>query len=224
MDRLSDATLIGMFIFLIFMCCFFSLSETGMMSLNRYRLRHMVRHQNRAAKRVLALIESPDRLLGLILIGSTFANILVSAVFTLLAIRLWGEHSVALATIFLTFIVMIFGEIAPKTVAALHPLRVALLVSGLIKFLLTIFYPVVWLMNVITNGFLRLLGVKIKKGTTEVLSSEELRTLVHEAGAILPSMHKGMLLSLLDLEKLTVDDIMIPKGEIKGIDLTMDME
>lgn len=215
----SDLGLWLTLVFLILVCCFFALSETSMMSLNRYRLRHLARHQHRAAKRVLGLVEVPDRLLGVILIGSTFANILSSAVFTILAIRLWGEKSIGLATVGLTFVILIFGEIAPKTIAALHPMRVALLMSGPVKLLLTICYPLVWLANVITNNFLRLIGIKINKTTTEVLNSEELRTLVHEAGAILPSVHKNMLLSLLDLEKLTVDDVMLPKGEIKGINL-----
>ncbi|MBI5448656.1 MAG: HlyC/CorC family transporter [Gammaproteobacteria bacterium] len=216
----AEMTLFGILVFLVMVCSFFSLAETSMMSLNRYRLRHLARHQDRAAKRLLKLIEVPDRLLGLILIGNTVVNVLASAVATLLAIRFWGENTVGFATVLLIFVILIFGEIAPKTVAALHPLRIALVISAPIRFLLMICYPLVWLVNMVTNGFLRLIGVKINKNTSEALNSDELRTLVHEAGAILPSMHKNMLLSLLDLEKLTVDDIMLPKGDIKGIDLT----
>jgi len=224
MDHLSNYVLILLFCFLVLLCCFFSLAETSMMSLNRYRLKHLARHKNRIAKRVLKLIERPDRLLGLVLFGSTFSNILVSAVFTILAIRLWGEENVGLAITILAGIILIFGEIAPKIVAVSYPLRVAFLVSGLIKGLLILFSPLVWGVNKITNGFLRLLGVKIKKNVIENLSQDELRTLVNEAGTILPSAHKNMLLSLLDLEKLTIEDIMVPRGQITGIDLSTDIE
>src|SRR3989338_8800180 len=215
MVHLSNYVLILLFCFLVLLCCFFSLAETSMMSLNRYRLKHLARHKNRIAKRVLKLIERPDRLLGFVLFGSTFSNILVSAVFTILAIRLWGEENVGLAITILAGIILIFGEIAPKIVAVSYPLRVAFLVSGLIKGLLILFSPLVWGVNKITNGFLRLLGVKIKKNVIENLSQDELRTLVNEAGTILPSAHKNMLLSLLDLEKLTIEDIMVPRDKLR---------
>lgn len=221
---MSDLMLLITLIFLVLIACFFSLSETSMMSLNRYRLRHLARGKQRNAKRVLTLLDSPDRLLGLILIGNTFANILAGSVFTMLAIRLWGEHSVALATLGLTMVILVIGEIAPKTVAVIYPLNIALAVSWPIKVLLWVFYPIVWFMNMVSNGVLRLLGVKLKKGTSETLSHDELRSIVHEAGVILPSIHKNMLLSLLDLEKLSVDDIMVPKNEIDGIDLSLGME
>ena len=204
---------------LILMSAFFSSSETGMMSLNRYRLRHLVKGKDRAATRVDDLLNRPDRLIGVILIGNNFVNILASSIATIIAIRLWGDSGIAIATGVLTLVILVFAEVTPKTLAALKPEAIAFPASLILKPLLTLLYPFVWLVNAISNGLLRLVGVNAEEIGADHLSREELRTVVTESGAILPKRHKGMLLSILDLEEVTVDDIMIPKHEVIGIDL-----
>jgi Mg2+/Co2+ transporter CorB len=217
----TDKVLLGLLIFLLILAAFFSLAETSMMSLNRYRLRHLVKHKHRGASRVQRLLERPDRLLGVILIGSTFANILVSAIVTMLIERRHGNEAMVIAaTIILTLVVLIFCEMAPKTLAALHSLRIAFWVSLPLRVLLFLFYPVVWLANTIANGLVRLFGVNPKKVKLEHLSTEELRTILHEAGEHIAADHQEMLIRILDIEKITVNDIMVPRGEIIGLDIS----
>jgi len=182
--------LLGALLFLILISGFFSGSEIAMMSLNRYRLRHLVRQKNRGAIRVKRLLKRTDRLLGIILIGNTFANILASALATMIAVAWWGNIGVVIATVLLTLIILIFAEIAPKTVAAIYPLRIAFFVSIPLRFLLKVLYPIVWLANGVSNGFLRLLQVNVHREQPEHLSGEELRTIVLEAGGLIPTAHK----------------------------------
>ena len=209
---------------LILLSAFFSSSETGMMSLNRYRLRHQVKSKDRAAMRVDDLLNRPDRLIGVILIGNNFVNILASSIATIIAMRLWGDGGIAIATGVLTLVILVFAEVTPKTLAALKPEAIAFPASLILKPLLTLLYPFVWLVNAISNGLLRLVGVNAEEIGSDHLSREELRTVVTESSAILPKRHKGMLLSILDLEEVTVDDIMIPKHEVIGIDLDEDTD
>lgn len=159
MDNAHPGFLLGLLIFLLVCSAFFSSSETGILSLNRYRLRHLAKEGHRGAKRVSDLLSRPDRLLGTILIGNNFVNILASAIATVLAIQIWGEAGIAIATIGLTLALLIFGEITPKTLAALHPERVAYPFSLPLLILLKLFYPLVILLGWISNGLLRLLGV-----------------------------------------------------------------
>ena len=193
-----------------------------MMSLNRYRLRHLVQAKHPGAIRAQRLLDRPDRLIGLILIGNNFVNILASSVATLMALQLWGESGIAIATGMLTFIILIFAEVAPKTLAVLHPERIAFPAARILGPLLTISYPLVLLVNTMANAVLKIIGVSPKRGAMQHLSSEELRTVVNEAGALIPRRHQTMLLSILDLEKVTVEDIMIPRNEIIGLDLEED--
>jgi Mg2+/Co2+ transporter CorB len=219
---INDASMGALFAILaalIFLSGFFSSAETGMMSLNRYRLKHLLNNNHRGAKRASKLLERPDRLIGLILIGNNLVNILASAIATVIAIRLWGTSGIFIATITLTLVILIFAEITPKTIAALHPEKVAFPASFILLPLLKIMLPLVWLINRVTNGLLRLLGVDPSKRTDENVSSEELRTIVMEAGQLIPTQHRGMLLNILDLEQVTVDDIMVPRSEVYGIDL-----
>lgn len=213
-------SLIVLLLFLILASAFFSSSETGMMAINRYRLRHLARRGNAKAKRVVALLQRPDRLIGVILIGNTFANILASSVGTVIAIHYFGQFGVLLSTLFLTVIILIFAETAPKTLAALHPRKVAFAVSRPLTILLTLFYPMVWFANVISNGLLRLLGIKMHPYLTEPLSAEELRTMVYEATGKISSNYQQMLLRILNLGQMTVEDVMVPRNEIIGIDIT----
>jgi len=205
---------------LILLSAYFSSSETGMMSINRYRLRHQVKNKNKAAKRVDKLLKRPDRLIGLILIGNNLVNIAAASLSTIIAIRLYGPSvGPAVATVALTLVVLIFAEVTPKTIAALHPERVAFPSSLVLLPLMKILYPFVWLVNMITNGLLRLLGVSSGQQGGNQLNSEELRSIVSETSGMIPVKHQEMLTSILDLEKVTVEDIMIPRSEIGSIDI-----
>jgi len=209
---------------LILLSAFFSGSETGLISLNRYRLRHMSRDGHPGAVRASELLKRPDRLIGVILLGNNFVNILASAIATIIALRLIGEEGIMIATLLLTLVILIFAEITPKTLAALHPERVAFPATLIIRPLLKTLYPLIWLINTIPSGLLRLLGVSQRALEGHHLSSDELRTVVNEAGSLIPQRHQEMLLSILDLEQVTVEDIMVPRNEITGIDLDDDWE
>ena len=219
MDDIPIGALIGALIFLIFLSAFFSGSETGLVSLNRYRLRHLAKTHHRGAVRAAKLLERPDRLIGLILLGNNFVNILASSIATILALRLYGESSITAAALILTFVILIFSEVTPKTLAVLHPERFAFPATYILSPLLKILYPLVWLVNITANGLLRLGGINTNAATSQSLSSEELRLVVTEAGAMIPRRHQMMLTNILDLEKATVDDIMIPRNELIGIDM-----
>ena len=204
---------------LIILSACFSGSETGMMALNRYRLRHLAGSGHRGARRASRLLQRPDRLIGLILLGNNFVNIAASSLATVIALRLLGEAGIALAAGLLTLVILIFAEVAPKTFAALHPERVAFPAAHVITALLVVFQPLVVAVNWMANGVLRLLRLSPSGADRDSLSREELRTVVAEAGALIPRRHRQMLMSILDLEKVTVDDIMIPRQEINAIDL-----
>lgn len=212
------ALLIALLILLV-VSAFFSSSEIGMLSLNRYRLRFLVKKNNKQAIRVHQMLSRPDKLLSVVLIGSTLANIFASMVVTLIGQRLYGDLGVAIATAMLAVVVLIFAEMAPKTLAAMYPEKVSFLISLPLKLLLIIFSPLVYLLTWTANNFLRLIGVNLSQGVKDALTNEELRLVVHEAGLLLPSEHKTMLLSLLDLEQATVEDIMVSKADIVGINL-----
>ena len=224
MDDIPIGALIGALIFLIFLSAFFSGSETGLVSLNRYRLRHLAKTRHRGAVRAAKLLERPDRLIGLILLGNNFANILASSIATILALRFYGESGIAIAAGLLTLVILIFSEVAPKTLAVLHPERFAFPATFILSPLLKLLYPLVWLVNIIANGLLRLGGINTDSETSQSLSSEELRLVVTEAGAMIPRRHQMMLTNILDLEKVTVDDIMIPRNELVGIDMNDDWD
>jgi Mg2+/Co2+ transporter CorB len=211
-------------VLLILLAAFFACAETGLMAINRYRLRHKARMKKRYAVRLLQLLKRPDRLLGAILIGSTFANMLASSLATLLAFHFWGDEGALLAAILLTFVVLIFAEIAPKTLAAIYPEKVAKWVAYPIQLVLRLLYPAVWLANAITNGFLRLLHIRVTSYAVEPLSREELRSVVYDTAGKISRQYQNMLLGILDLSKLTVDDVMIPRNEISGVDIEQPLE
>jgi Mg2+/Co2+ transporter CorB len=211
-------------ILLILLGAFFSCAETGLMAANRYRLRHKARLKHRYAIRLLQLLKRPDRLLGAILIGNTFANMLASAFATLIAAHYWGDTGALLAAIILTIIVLIFSEITPKTLAAIYPDQVARWVVYPIQLILWVLYPLVWLANAVTNGLLRLLHVRVTTYSMEPLSRDELRSVVHETAGKISRQYQNMLLNILDLNKLTVDDVMILQHDIVGIDIEQPWE
>ncbi len=216
---MSDLTsaLITLFV-LVIASAFFSGSETAMMAINRYRIRHLARKNNVFAKRINQLLERPDRLLGMIIIGNTFANIFASAIATYVALILFGDIGVAYAAIVMTFILLIFGEITPKTLAALFPEKIAFIICWPVSILLKLTYPLVWLLNLITNSFLKIFGIEVKKIKFDHLSSEELRTILYESKGYLPRHDQNMMMGVLDLSTSTVSDIKVPKKSIIGID------
>jgi Mg2+/Co2+ transporter CorB len=216
--------LFGILIGLVVLSAFFSGSETGIMTLNRYRLRHLARSGHRGARLAADLLKRPDRLIGVILLGNNFVNIIASSLATLIALRLGGEAAIAIAAGLLTLVILIFAEVTPKTLAALYPERIAFPAAFVMALLLKIFYPLVWAVNGIANGLLRVFGVHVGPGGHEHISQEELRTVVNEAGAMIPRRHQRMLLNILDLEKATVEDIMVPRNEIVGLDLEDDWD
>ncbi len=222
MDDISTGILFALLACLIVISGYFSGSETGMMSLNRYRLKHLANTGHKGAKRVENLLNRPDRLIGLILIGNNLVNILASAIATILGMRIYGDIGVAIATGVLTLVILVFAEVTPKTIASLFPERVSYASSILLMILMKVLSPLVILVNFITNGFIRILGVKARHDATDHLSSEELRTVVNEAGSLIPQRHQDMLVSILDLEHVTVNDIMVPRNEITGIDINDD--
>jgi Mg2+/Co2+ transporter CorB len=217
--QFSLTTLSFVLLVLILSSAFFSGAEIGMMSLNRYRLRHLVKKHHKQAIRVNKLLAHPDRLLSVVLIGNTLANIVASMVATLIGQQLYGEVGVLIATTILTFVILVFSEMTPKTFAAIYPQSVAFICSLPLTILLWLFAPLVKLISWIANGIIRLFGISIDQTQKDLLSGEELRSVVHEAGGLLPIEHKSMLISLLDLEQAHIEDIMVPKADIIGIDL-----
>ncbi len=219
-DESSLAFLLVSFLLLIIASAYFSSSETGMMSLNRYRLKHLARTKHAGAIRASKLLESPDKLIGIILIGNNFVNFLAASIATSIAILLVGDPAPVTTAVVLTLVVLIFAEVTPKTIAALHPEKIAYPSSLLLSLLLKALYPVVWIVNFVSNSIVQVLGFAVDENdTTHHLTQEELRTVVHESSANLTGNHQGMLLNILDLETVTVNDILVPRNEIAGIDI-----
>jgi Mg2+/Co2+ transporter CorB len=216
----SDSSMLWLTLFiLLLVSAFFSGSETGMMSLNRYRLRHQ-RKKSSGARRAAKLLATPDRLIGLILIGNNAVNILAAIIANALAIIYVGEAAAPwVATATLTILVLVFAEVTPKTIAAQYPEWFAFKASHILKPLLTLFWPLVWAINKLTNGLVKLLGFDPNSSRDDGLDTEELRSVVDLSGHKMSDSHQGMLKGILDLENVTVEDIMIPRNEINGLDI-----
>ena len=223
MSHPSLGLLFAGLVLLLVLAAFFAGSETALMSLNRYRLRHRANAGHRGARLAERLLAKPDRLIGLILLLSTIINVVTPTLVGLITFRLGGDTLVAIGVITLTFVILIFCEVAPKTFGAVHPERLAIPAAYVYAPLLKVLYPFVWATNLLANGVLRLLGASQQQASSS-LSSEELRTVVAEAGAMIPHRHQQMLVSILDLEKATVEDIMVPRNEIVGIDVDDDWD
>jgi len=223
-DDNSLAGLISLLVVLLMLSAFFSGSETALMSLNRYQLRHKAREGHRGARLAEKLLRRPDRVIGLILLGNNLVNILAASLVAVVAMDFGGQPAVALASLLMTLVILVFAEAAPKTLAALHPERVGFPAAMIYYPLLKIVYPLVWLTNMAANGVLFLFGVRPGETQLQALTREELRTVVHEAGSRISGRYQKMLLSILDLGKVTVDDVMVPHNEIVGIDLDDDTE
>lgn len=211
---------------LILFSAFFSSSETAMMSLNRYRLRHLAKSGHGPATLAVNLLKRTDRLIGVILIGNNFVNIAAASIATLIAQRIWVDNpelGVTIATVILTLVVLIFAEVTPKTIAANHPEGIAFKAAYLLRVILWLLMPFVLMVNMIVNGLIRITRLQVDSKSRDLLSTEEFRTLINEAGALIPVRRQRMLLSILDLEKVTVSDIMVPRNEVVGIDLEDDL-
>jgi len=219
LDTIPLSVLFIVLFVLIVLSAFFSSSETGMMALNKYRLRHLVKDKNRAAILVSKLLEKPDRLIGVILFGNNVVNFLAAAIATVIGFRLWGDYGVAASPFIIAIIFIIFAETAPKTFAAIRPEKIAFPSAYILTPLLKLCYPIVFVINKISNALLIPFGINTKNMQEAPLSQDELRSIVHEAGAAISSNHQDMLLGILELEKVTVDDIMVPRNELDGIDL-----
>ena len=189
------------------------------MSINRYRLKHLDNEGVKSAKRVQKLLSRPDRLIGLILIGNNLVNIAASAIATVIGLRLFGDMGIAIATFSLTLVILIFAEVTPKTLAALYPEKIAFPSSFILSPLMRVCYPFVMAVNFITNSILGLFKIQPVDNEGHSLSKEELRTVVYESGTMIPKTHQDMLVGVLDLEKVTAEDIMVPRNEIIGIDI-----
>jgi Mg2+/Co2+ transporter CorB len=214
-------TLVIALIVLLLVSAFFSSSETAMMAINRYRLKHHAKTSG-LARRVVQLLARPDRLLTIVLIGNTFANIASASIATIIGLRIHGELGGLIATILLTIVVLLFAEISPKIVASKKPEPIAYFSAIPLQWMLKLFFPIVWLANALANGLLYVMGVKHHKKVLDILTLDELRTVVSESESLIPTRHQSMLTSILDLERITVDDIMIQRSEIVGIDINED--
>ncbi|MED5311879.1 MAG: HlyC/CorC family transporter [Pseudomonadota bacterium] len=224
-DEASLGILIFSFLALIVASAYFSSSETGMMSLNKYRMNHLRRGQHAGATRASKLLEKPDKLIGVILIGNNFVNFLAASIASSITILILGEPAPFTTAIVLTLVVLIFAEVTPKTIAALYPERIAYPSSIVLGVLLKVLYPIVWAVNFVSNTLVRTLGFHPQADSSDQqLSQEELRTVVHESESRLPKKRQGMLLNILDLEKVQVDQIMVPRNEVAGLDIEDAME
>jgi Mg2+/Co2+ transporter CorB len=219
MEQVPLSSLYSALVVLLLLSGFFSSSETGLMAINKYRLRHLANQGHRGAKMAQLLLRKPDRLIGLILLGNNLVNILAASIATIIGIRLFGANGVWISSLILTVVILIFSEVAPKTVAAVHPERIAFPASFVLYVLLKLLYPLVWLINGLSNLVLKPFRVHTNVELMEHLNREELRTLVKEGAKKIPDDHQRMLVNILDLEQATVEDVMIPRQDIVGIDL-----
>ena len=223
-DDVPIGVLSGLLIFLLMCSAFFSGSETALMTMNRYRLRHMAKAGHRGAKLAEKLLAKPDRLIGLILLGNNLVNVLAAQLVTLIALQLGSPIWIAISGFIFTLAILIFAEVTPKTLAALHPEGVALPAAYVFYPLAWLLAPLVWLITMFANNLLRLFGVNTEDGDGHHLTVEELHTLVSEAGARLPRRRHQMLVGVLELQDITVDDILVPHNEVVGIDLADDWD
>lgn len=224
MNEIPISILFSILVFLLILSAFFSGSETALMALNRYRLQHLVKKKHKGAIYAHKLLQRPDRLIGLILLGNNFVNIVASTLTAIIAIRLYGESGVFLAPIILTIVILIFSEVAPKTWATLKPEALAFPAAWIYTPLLRLFYPIVWLINLFANCLLRLFGIKFKQGNNDRLNKEEFKSIISENDNLIPDRYRNMVLGILDLESATVEDIMTPRNEIIGINLNDPIE
>ncbi|MFZ2312450.1 MAG: HlyC/CorC family transporter [Methylobacter sp.] len=226
MNDLPLSMLFGILAAMLILSAFFAGSETSLMSLNRYRLRHLVKLKHTSAIKTHKLLQRPDRLLGLILLCNNFVNNFAASIATVIAIKLYAdeESSIAIATGILTIVMLICSDVTPKTLAAIRPELLAFPAAWIYTPLLKIFYPVVWFVNLFVNLLLRIFGVDVKQNIHDKLNKDELKSIISDAESLMPTRYQKMLMGILDLESATVEDIMTPRNEIVGIDLELPIE
>ena len=226
MNDMPLSMLFGILVAMLILSAFFSGSETALMTLNRYRLRHLVKLKHSGATKAHRLLQRPERLLCLVLLCNTFVNNFASSVATVIAIKLYAdeESSVAIAAVILTIAMLIFSEVTPKTIAAVKPEPLAFPAAWVYTPLLKILYPIVWFVNLFVNLLLRAVNVDVKKSHHDILNKDELKSIISEAESLMPPRYQKMLMGILDLESATVEDIMTPRNEIVGIDLELPIE
>ncbi|MAZ79330.1 MAG: magnesium/cobalt efflux protein [Gammaproteobacteria bacterium] len=222
MDNISTEILIIALVILFLLSAFFSGSETALMSINKYKMRHQAKLNNKGAKAAKKLLENPDKVIGVILLGNNLTNILITQIATLISLRLYGDIGLAIATGLLTIFILIFAELTPKTIGEMHSEKIAYSSSLLFKPMLIILYPLVFLINFIANSIIKIMGLSDNTSKSS-LTSDELKTVLSEASIKFPKPHLRMLESIIDLEKATVEDIMIPRSDIYGIDIGEDI-
>lgn len=223
---MSLSMLFGILVLMLILSAFFSGSETSLMTINRYRLRHLVKLRHAGAIKTQKLLKRPDRLLGLILLCNNFVNNFASSIATVIAIKLYADEEsiVAIAAAILTIVMLIFSEVTPKTIAAMKPELLAFPAAWIYTPLLKILYPIVWIVNLLVSLLLRLVGVDVNKNRHDSLNKEELKSIITEAESLMPVRYQKMLLGILELESATVEDIMTPRNEIVGINLEDSIE
>ena len=227
MDDIPLSVQFGALAVLLILAAFFSIAETSMMALNRYRLKHLLKQEHRGAKLAHALLAHTDRLLGVILLGNNLVNAAAATLVGLITIQLFGENKIALGTgtLVVTFLILVFAEITPKVIGAAHAERIAFAVSYVLTPLLKLLYPVVWFVNLFVSALLAIMRIKPPAGgEPQRLSAEELRSLVLEAGHYIPKKHRSILVNLFDLERITVEDVMTPRAQIEAVDLEAPLE
>jgi len=226
LDAIPLEALWGTLILLLICSAFFSMTETSMMAVNRYRLRTLAKAGHRGARLAEWLLARTDKLLGVVLLGNNLVNAAAASLVTIIAFRLFGQNEMALtlSTLSVTFLILVFSEVTPKVLGASYPERIAPAASFVLAPLLKLFYPAVWLINLFVQGLLRLLHLRARTTSANSMGVEELRTLLIESGSFLPIQHRGILMNLFDLEQATVDDVMCPRGQIEAIDLAVEPE
>ncbi len=222
MNNIPTEILIIVLIILFLLSAFFSGSETALMSINKYKMRHQAKLNNKGAKAAKKLLENPDKIIGVILLGNNLTNILITQIATLISLRIYGDIGLAIATGLLTIFILIFAELTPKTIGEMHSEKIAYSSSLLYKPMLILLYPFVFLINLIANSIIKMMGLKSNISKSS-LSTEELKTVLSESSMKFSKPHLKMLESIIDLEKATVEDIMIPRSDIYGIDISDDI-
>ncbi len=221
MDNIPILLQLGILAFLLLIAAFFSIAETSLMSLNRYRLRHLVKEGNRGARLASSLLSKTDKLLGVILLCNNFSNAASATLVTVITVELFGEGEwvLMIGTLLVTFAILVFGEITPKVIAAAYPEKLGILSSYVLYPILKILYPAVWFINLFVEGLLKLFRVNINfSENTQSLTMDELRSIVTDAGHFMPKKHRTILLNLFDLEKISVDDVMTAHTQVEVID------
>ena len=224
MTEISIENLFIILFILLLLSAFLSGSETSLMSVNRYKLKHRFRSGEKSAEKVNFLVTNPDKTLGLILLLNNFVNILASAISTLIAVQLYGQAGVAISVFVLTIIILIFAEVTPKTFAALYPDKIAYPISWIFYLLMKVFYPLVVVINFLSKLLLRVFGIKSEYVNQELLTKDEIKLIVKESSERIPKSHEDMIVNMLDLEKVKIEDAMIPRGELIAVDIESDKD